>query len=103
MGEPISDIIPINSKLGEYISLINFLNCRLVNFTFYSFIKEPIEGFMSFLRSAISNFVDGLFIEVHPDPKNAKCDAATQFSFSEFENLMSNVKPLWDFVNSDKT
>ena len=39
----------------------------------------------------------------NPDPKNAKCDAATQFSFSEFENLMNNVKPLWDFVNSDKT
>ena len=34
--------------------------------------------------------------------QNAKCDVATQFSFSEFENLMNNVKPLWDFVNSDK-
>ena len=43
--------------------------------------------------------MDGLFVEVHPDPKNAKCDAATQFSFEEFENLMKNVKPLWDFVN----
>lgn len=56
----------------------------------------------TYARSAISNFVDGLFIEVHPDPKNAKCDAATQFSFEEFENLMTNVKPLWDFVNSSK-
>ena len=56
----------------------------------------------TYARSAISNFVDGLFVEVHPDPKNAKCDAATQFSFSEFENLMNNVKPLWDFVNSEK-
>ena len=53
----------------------------------------------TYARSAISNFVDGLFVEVHPDPKNAKCDAATQFSFSEFENLMTNVKPLWDFIN----
>ena len=54
----------------------------------------------TYARSAISNFVDGLFIEVHPDPKNAKCDAATQFSFNEFEKLLTNVKPLWDFVNS---
>ncbi|MDA9653742.1 3-deoxy-8-phosphooctulonate synthase [Candidatus Pelagibacter sp.] len=54
----------------------------------------------TYARSAISNFIDGLFIEVHPDPKNAKCDAATQFSFNEFENLMTNVKPLWDFVNT---
>lgn len=53
----------------------------------------------TYARSAIANFVDGLFVEVHPDPKNAKCDAATQFSFEEFENLMKNVKPLWDFVN----
>ena len=56
----------------------------------------------TYARAAISNFVDGLFVEVHPDPKNAKCDAATQFSFTEFENLMNNVKPLWDFVNSDR-
>ena len=25
-----------------------------------------------------------------------------QSSFKEFENLMNSVKPLWDFVNSDK-
>jgi 2-dehydro-3-deoxyphosphooctonate aldolase (KDO 8-P synthase) len=56
----------------------------------------------TYARSAISNYVDGLFIEVHPDPKNAKCDAATQFSFKEFENLMTNIKPLWNFVNSNK-
>lgn len=54
----------------------------------------------TYARSAISNFVDGLFIEVHPNPKSAKCDAATQFSFNEFEDLMTNIKPLWDFVNN---
>ena len=68
----------------------------------HQILKMEVKEFGETIRSAISNFVDGLFIEVHPDPKNAKCDAATQFSFSEFENLMNNVKPLWDFVNSDK-
>ena len=62
-------------------------------------IPEMIE---TIARAGVVNGVDGLFIEVHPDPKNAKCDAATQFSFKEFENLMNSVKPLWDFVNSDK-
>lgn len=53
----------------------------------------------TYARSAIANYIDGLFVEVHPDPKNAKCDAATQFSFKEFENLIHNIKPLWNLVN----
>ena len=61
--------------------------------------KEFVE---TYARAAIANYVEGLFVEVHPDPKNAKCDAATQFSFNEFENLLENVKPLWDFVNLQK-
>ena len=32
-----------------------------------------------------------LFVEVHPDPHNAKCDAATQLSFDEFELLMEEL------------
>ena len=55
----------------------------------------------TYARSAIANYIDGLFVEVHPDPKNAKCDAATQFSFKEFENLIHNIKPLWNLVNSE--
>ena len=35
----------------------------------------------TYVKICISNFVDGLFIEDHPDLKNAKFDAATQFSF----------------------
>ena len=51
-------------------------------------------------RSAIACYVDGIFVEVHPDPKNAKCDAATQLSFDEFENLINDLLPLWNFVNN---
>jgi 2-dehydro-3-deoxyphosphooctonate aldolase (KDO 8-P synthase) len=59
--------------------------------------KEHIE---TLVRSAIVNFVDGIFVEVHPNPPKAKCDAATQLSFSEFDNLMKNTKPLWDYINN---
>ena len=50
-------------------------------------------------RAAIACHVDGIFVEVHPDPVNAKCDAATQLSFSEFESLIDEIVPLWNFVN----
>ncbi len=46
-------------------------------------------------KSAIANNVDGIFVEVHPDPNKALCDAATQLSFVEFENLIQKIKPLW--------
>jgi 2-dehydro-3-deoxyphosphooctonate aldolase (KDO 8-P synthase) len=51
-------------------------------------------------RAAVANHLEGLFVEVHPDPNNAKCDAATQLSFEEFENLLNDIKPLWNFINS---
>ncbi len=57
--------------------------------------KEYIE---ILCRSAIASNVDGIFVEVHPDPPKAKCDAATQLSFLEFEKLMKNLMPLWNFI-----
>ena len=35
--------------------------------------------------------VNGIFVEVHPDPQNALCDAATQLSFLEFEDLLNDT------------
>lgn len=35
-----------------------------------------------------------IFVEVHPDPKNAHCDAATQLDFNEFEFLMDEITPI---------
>lgn len=46
-------------------------------------------------KAAIASGVDGLFVEVHPDPPQAKCDAATQLSFKEFEKLIKNIVPIW--------
>lgn len=58
------------------------------------------EFIQTLTRSAIASDVDGIFVEVHPEPSNAQCDAATQLSFLEFENLMRNIIPLWNFVHS---
>jgi len=35
-----------------------------------------------------------LFVEVHPEPAKALCDAATQLSFEEFKFLMNEIKPI---------
>lgn len=49
-------------------------------------------------KSSITTGIDGLFIEVHPCPKIAKCDAATQLSFIEFENLIKEIIPIWSAI-----
>ncbi len=44
-------------------------------------------------RAGVAAGVDGVFIEIHPDPANAKCDAASQLDMSQLEEFM---KPLLD-------
>ncbi len=42
-------------------------------------------------RAAVAAGVDGLFLEVHDDPPNAKSDAATVWPLAELEGLLSQV------------
>lgn len=51
-------------------------------------------------KAAIATGIAGLFVEVHPNPPTAKCDAATQLCFDEFELLIKSVLPIWKVVNS---
>jgi 2-dehydro-3-deoxyphosphooctonate aldolase (KDO 8-P synthase) len=44
-------------------------------------------------RAGVAAGVDGVFIEIHPDPPNAKCDAASQLDMAQLEEFM---KPLLD-------
>lgn len=47
-------------------------------------------------RSAIATgYLDGLFVEVHPEPAKAKSDAATQLSIEQAEALLRSSLPLW--------
>ena len=36
--------------------------------------------------------IDGLLIETHPNPKIAKSDSSQQLNYTEFENLLKQLK-----------
>jgi 2-dehydro-3-deoxyphosphooctonate aldolase (KDO 8-P synthase) len=45
-------------------------------------------------RAAVAAGVDGLFLECHPDPRNAKSDAATMLGLDEVEPLLTSCKQI---------
>jgi 2-dehydro-3-deoxyphosphooctonate aldolase (KDO 8-P synthase) len=45
-------------------------------------------------RAAVAFGCDGLFLEVHPDPKNAPCDGANMINFKELEDLLKQIKKI---------
>jgi len=45
-------------------------------------------------RAAVAFGCDGLFLEVHADPKNAPCDAANMINFKELESLLKQIKKI---------
>lgn len=51
-------------------------------------------GIAGLTRACVALGVDGLLIEVHPNPKVAKSDASQQLNHEEFENLLSSIRPL---------
>jgi len=58
---------------------------------------DPRGGARHFLdtiaRAGVASGVDGIFVETHPDPANALCDAASQYNVYEIEEF---IKPLLD-------
>jgi len=50
-------------------------------------------------RAGVAAGVDGIFIEVHPDPPCAKCDAASQLYLDTLEEF---IKPLIDLHYTEK-
>lgn len=61
---------------------------------------DPKGGSREFIptlaRSGVAAGIDGLFIEVHPEPMRALCDAASQMRMSDVEDF---IKPLIDIHN----
>jgi len=53
-------------------------------------------------RAAVAAGVDGLFLECHPDPKNAKSDAATMLKLEDVEELLTQVKQIGEMRQSWK-
>ena len=62
--------------------------------------KDPKGSTREYLpvisRAGVATGIDGLFIETHPDPANALCDAASQY---RLDNLAEFVKPLIEIHN----
>lgn len=52
-------------------------------------------------KAAAAVGIDSLFLEVHPDPANAKSDAASQLPLKSIENVLSIVKKIDDIVKSE--
>jgi len=46
------------------------------------------EHVPTLVRAAVAAGVNGLFLEVHPDPPKAKSDAATQITFETFRQIL---------------
>lgn len=51
-------------------------------------------------RAGVVNNVDGLFIETHFDPANAKSDGANMLDLAHLEKLLSNLTEIKKTVNS---
>jgi 2-dehydro-3-deoxyphosphooctonate aldolase (KDO 8-P synthase) len=62
--------------------------------------KDPKGSARQFLttlaRAAVASGVDGFFIEAHPSPPDALCDAASQYALDDLESFM---RPLIDIHN----
>lgn len=51
-------------------------------------------GIADLSRACMAMGVDGLLIEVHPNPKEAKSDAAQQLNHQQFADLFQTLKPI---------
>ena len=49
-------------------------------------------------RAAAAVGIDALFLEVHPDPKNAMSDAASQLPLAELKDLLAEVRKIDEII-----
>lgn len=49
-------------------------------------------------RAAVAVGVDGLFMEVHPEPDRALCDGPNMIKLSEVEKMLNTIKSIYDLL-----
>jgi len=52
------------------------------------------------LRAAVAAGANGVFLETHPNPREALCDAASQFPLDQLEELMMQATALAELVRA---
>lgn len=66
--------------------------------------KDPRGSARQFLdtlaRSAVAAGIDGFFIESHPNPPEALCDAASQYALDDLESFMRPLIEIHNLVRS---
>tara|TARA_R110001599_G_scaffold19467_1_gene74511 strand:+ start:1695 stop:2540 length:846 start_codon:yes stop_codon:yes gene_type:complete len=60
------------------------------------------EAVTDLALAGMSQGLAGLFLEAHPDPKNAKCDGPCALRLSQLEPFLARVKAIDDLVKSFK-
>jgi 3-deoxy-7-phosphoheptulonate synthase len=55
-------------------------------------------GVPNLAKACTAMGIDGLLIEVHPDPSVAKSDASQQLDHNQFESLLNQLKPVAESV-----
>jgi len=53
----------------------------------------------AFARAAVAVGVDGLFMEVHPDPDKALCDGPNMLALDSLEALLQSVRAMHDLLS----
>jgi len=65
---------------------------------------DPKGGFPQFVpflsMAAVAVGCDGLFLETHPKPIEALCDASSMIPLDHMENLLKRAKAIHDMVRS---
>ena len=56
-------------------------------------------GVPDLTRACVAMGIDGLLIESHPNPSEAKSDASQQLNFDEFNKMFESLKPICNAVN----
>jgi 2-dehydro-3-deoxyphosphooctonate aldolase (KDO 8-P synthase) len=66
--------------------------------------KDPRGGTREFLsvlaRAGVAAGVDGIFIEAHPHPPDALCDAASQYYLDDLKDFVQPLLEIHDLVSS---
>ena len=66
--------------------------------------EDPRGGSPQFVphlsRAAVAVGCNGLFLETHPEPKQALCDASSMIPLREMEGLLRQAKAIHDMVRS---